>query len=493
MVVWLSAGCGSAAATDKDRDKLPDSWERKYKFSTTQKSDRADSDRDGLSNLREYRLKLHPRRRDTDRDGLRDGDEVRRYKTNPRKRDTDGDGQSDGDEVRAGTDPRVRDGAASGPAAVGPRPADATAGTPSSQAAPAPPRCDLHAGRDNLTAQLEAAPADARICLAAGDYGRFVGLVKPGRVTLAPEPGATVTIAPVFNGAANLTLQGMQIPGAELRGATRDISIVDSTFTGPVYIDGLVDSNVELAYDAFLNIDAPTQKSIAARVSLAYGGDAHSGVTIRNSLLAGGDADGVQSGVGVNILDNEFRDILEKGGPNHTDAIQLTGAPGSVVRGNYIHDTSTGIVAYGGLTRAVIEHNVVDLVAKGRRPWGIELYSDNGSTVRHNTVVYGRDCLFNTTCGSIDLNSKAGLPAGRGTVVADNIATTITVGNGASGTQERNLLRERRGAGAGNIVGAPVFEGGDRPGGYLGYRLASGSPGTGTAAGGADAGIAPGR
>ena len=44
-----------------------------------------------------------------------------------------------------------------------------------------------------------------------------------------------------------------------------------------------------------------------------------------------------------------------------------------------------GITSYDGGTKGVvIEDNVVDVP----RDWGIELYSDSGSIVRHNTVVW---------------------------------------------------------------------------------------------------------
>jgi hypothetical protein len=56
-----------------------------------------DADRDGLSNLREFKLKTDPRRADTDRDGLDDGDELRAG-DDPRAADTDGDGVKDGAE-----------------------------------------------------------------------------------------------------------------------------------------------------------------------------------------------------------------------------------------------------------------------------------------------------------------------------------------------------------------------------------------------------------
>lgn len=69
-----------------------------------------DDDTDGLSNAAEERLGTDPKNPDTDGDGLKDGEEVRRYKTNPRMADSDGDGLSDGDEVfKYRTDPSQAD------------------------------------------------------------------------------------------------------------------------------------------------------------------------------------------------------------------------------------------------------------------------------------------------------------------------------------------------------------------------------------------------
>lgn len=67
----------------------------------------ADSDDDGLSNIKEFELGTKPFNPDTDNDGLTDGDEVNIYGTDPLKYDTDDDGISDGDEVALGTDPLI--------------------------------------------------------------------------------------------------------------------------------------------------------------------------------------------------------------------------------------------------------------------------------------------------------------------------------------------------------------------------------------------------
>jgi outer membrane protein OmpA-like peptidoglycan-associated protein len=69
-----------------------------------------DDDSDGLTNAQEVQLGSDPNNPDSDGDGLKDGEEVRRYKTDPLKTDSDGDGLTDGDEVfKYHTDPSQGD------------------------------------------------------------------------------------------------------------------------------------------------------------------------------------------------------------------------------------------------------------------------------------------------------------------------------------------------------------------------------------------------
>lgn len=68
-------------------------------------SDSFDTDRDGLSDVRETELGTSPRISDTDADGLSDYEEVKTWKTDPLDPDTDGDTYLDGDEVSNGYDP----------------------------------------------------------------------------------------------------------------------------------------------------------------------------------------------------------------------------------------------------------------------------------------------------------------------------------------------------------------------------------------------------
>lgn len=69
-------------------------------------SQNTDKDEDGLTKKEELKLGTDPNNPDTDGDGLKDGDEVMKYKTNPLKADTDGDALSDYDELmKYKTDP----------------------------------------------------------------------------------------------------------------------------------------------------------------------------------------------------------------------------------------------------------------------------------------------------------------------------------------------------------------------------------------------------
>lgn len=97
LVAATALSAAPALARKHDHDKLPDRWERKFHLNLKKNDAKRDRDRDGLSNLREYRSHTNPRKKDTDRDGLKDGAE-RRFGFKPRDRDSDDDGIKDGRE-----------------------------------------------------------------------------------------------------------------------------------------------------------------------------------------------------------------------------------------------------------------------------------------------------------------------------------------------------------------------------------------------------------
>ena len=344
----------------------------------------------------------------------------------------------------------------------------------------------------SLSSVVSSAAAGAVVCLNSGSYGSvtFSGITKNPRVTLRSVSGRTATVRPTFQSGTNgLTLSDLTITGADFSGnTTRNITIQNSTFTGHVVFNSLANSNVLLDNNTHNNIEGGGQFSAPARIHLSYTSGTHSGVTIQNSVLDGGSSDGVQAGTGVNILNNVFSNIREGScGDCHTDAIQLLTAAGSVIRGNYIHHVATAIVAFDGVERATIENNVIDTAG---RPWGIELYADEGSVVRHNTLVYRASCDYSQPCGKIALDRKAADPAGTGTIVVDNIATQITTANGSTYAERHHNL-VRTGAVSGDITGSPTYVGGAIPTTYAGHELTAASAGKGDASSpaGSDLGI----
>lgn len=95
------AAPSEAAGRDSDHDGIPNRWERSHGMNPHKRADaRADFDKDGLTNLGEYRAGTRLRDEDTDNDGDDDGDEVKDgyASTKVRDADTDDDGTRDGDE-----------------------------------------------------------------------------------------------------------------------------------------------------------------------------------------------------------------------------------------------------------------------------------------------------------------------------------------------------------------------------------------------------------
>ncbi|MCU1350872.1 MAG: Replicase polyprotein 1a [Acidimicrobiales bacterium] len=66
----------AAKAADRDRDGMPDKWEKANRLNPNDKSDAGrDADKDGLTNVAEFRKGGNPRSSDSDHDGIKDGRE----------------------------------------------------------------------------------------------------------------------------------------------------------------------------------------------------------------------------------------------------------------------------------------------------------------------------------------------------------------------------------------------------------------------------------
>jgi hypothetical protein len=91
---------------DRDKNGIPDAWQKQYHLGYGKQVATKDHDRDGLTNTQEYQLRLNPTKSDSDRDGIKDGKEdadrdlltnQQEYTAylNPLKKDSDQDGISD--------------------------------------------------------------------------------------------------------------------------------------------------------------------------------------------------------------------------------------------------------------------------------------------------------------------------------------------------------------------------------------------------------------
>ena len=100
----------SAVAKDRNRDGIPDRWEKRFDLSLKVDQANKDQDRDKVDNLNEFQEKTNPRDRDTDNDGRKDGKEDGDHDglnnqnedasaNLPDDPDTDNDDVEDGDEV----------------------------------------------------------------------------------------------------------------------------------------------------------------------------------------------------------------------------------------------------------------------------------------------------------------------------------------------------------------------------------------------------------
>src|SRR5437016_4197080 len=98
MALLVAIAPGHAIAKspqrDRDHDKMPDRWEKAHGLSTKHNDAKKDLDKDGVVNLREFKLGTDPRKADSDGDGLSDGQEVKLH-TDATEADTDGDGLDD--------------------------------------------------------------------------------------------------------------------------------------------------------------------------------------------------------------------------------------------------------------------------------------------------------------------------------------------------------------------------------------------------------------
>jgi hypothetical protein len=352
--------------------------------------------------------------------------------------------------------------------------------------------CSQNVTPSSFAAGYRSAPAGAVLCLSSGFYGTFAGSLRSAPVTIRPQAGASVVMGLSFRPASNITIDGLHLSSIELGDArTKNITVRNSDVVGQTIFRTGQLQNANVLFENNLHRDWDKCSGCAeGRVWLPEKTGQPSGITIQKSIFLGGLSDGIQNGSrGTRIIGNQFLN-LESGsaGGVHADAIQLYGSAQTLIRGNWFHNLPNGvgvIMAADGADHEVIEDNVVGRGVS--RPW-LDLYSDDGSIVRHNTLVDGA-CEFNQRCGQISLGNKSGDDPGRGTVIENNVLSAISAQDGATFSSRNNLLAYQNPIGAGDRRGSPVYVGGSAPTSYSGFKLAAGSPGRLAASDGRDIGV----
>ena len=227
-------------------------------------------------------------------------------------------------------------------------------------------------------------------------------------MTVTAAPGASVDMSLDFNGASNITVAGMTIGTATIEGASHDITVSGSTFPPPggaitVHPDQMnASSNIVIDRDTF-NGQLCDQMSAQGRVAVEAIGNNNGnplGLTISNNLFEGGTADGIRpdSGSGIQILNNQFISFDNSLNETcHTDAIQLYGSATHILfKGNFFYNSidmaGCSFSEWNGGDFNTFEDNVVAGTPNNGCYDAIDLHSDNGSTIIHNTFAFG-GCL----------------------------------------------------------------------------------------------------
>jgi hypothetical protein len=188
---------------------------------------------------------------------------------------------------------------------------------------------------------LQAAGAEAVICLAEGSYGQLsLSGAHTANVTIEPEPGSVATAAGVefADGAGDITIHNLFITGGVSLGAgdshiTIDHNDIDGEGPGGDG-EGVEDRSVNCSAP-----NAPVYAGCETRAPATY-------ITISGNSIHGFGAGATEDAIHLNnwqhvrVSANEIYNLEEHG--NHTDALQsVWGGSDLVFDHNYEHDNQS--------------------------------------------------------------------------------------------------------------------------------------------------------
>lgn len=222
------------------------------------------------------------------------------------------------------------------------------------------------------------------------------------------------------------------------------------------------------------------------------------GVTIEDSLIDPPCGDGIQfSGArpGILIQRNDIHVSQEAcdavfpgpGGSPHTDGVQFVGGCCTTFDRNFIHDSQTGIVNFDGTpANVVITNNVFkNIHSIGGSEDAIVVCAASNLLVEHNTVDNGDvlNCWNHNSVSSTNSIFRNNILPGP---VGVQGTSTFAVNN-----YNWCLTGTCPGANSLNGTPAPSWVGGAAPTTYAGFKLTSGTRGTGVGSDGTDIGVNP--
>jgi len=335
--------------------------------------------------------------------------------------------------------------------------------------------CDqtLSAGA-NVGSAISSAAAGTTICLNNGNYSGFTlnNVVKSPRVTVRAVNSKSASFTggiSILGNTNGVTFDGVNFAGVSITGsgaANLTFKNADAS-KGSMHVDYVTTAVPNILYENLTHYNqdnsgfcwSGTVNCIGA-AAYALPGPPYRGsntnpvITIRGAIIDGGCADGIQFAVPI-VIENSIIKNKRVGScinDPHTDATQLYGGTytGSIIRNNYYYNNDQVIGAYDGVDGVLLENNVFDPGTAGRQ-CQIELYADNASIVRNNTVIERGGN------GYICLDRKSNDPAGVKTQVYNNIALGLTMANGSTASvNTKNLFP---GGGGTNVAGSPTFSG----------------------------------
>jgi hypothetical protein len=348
------------------------------------------------------------------------------------------------------------------------------------------------------------------ICLASGTYaysGPAQGAIAlynahpTGIVTIRPADGATVSMGGIsMNGVSNVHITGFTSPSnmtvliqnaGQGNSSNVEIDHNDMPNSGVTIVGNTnANANINVHDNTFIGyVSSPEQ----SRIVINSNTGCPNGIVIQNNVIGGGEADGIDLGganCGTIIRGNEIYGIDENNCNGiHCDPIQDNGGSKQTqIINNYLHDDTTGIMAYDGTGGGwVITGNIV-ANGVGSTQGSIQVGGTANMTIEHNTIWNTKDACGN---GCINNGSKAGMQDTNLTV-RNNIVADGVVSNGAGGSatytvNDYNLCQSGC-AGTHSLTGSPTFVGGANPTTWAGFALTSTSKGHLAASDGTDMG-----